>query len=415
MRVLLALCTAILLALPVQLQAKSRIIDGVPVPSTIETPHADPNATGNTRFQGAWAGLWGHALKHILVVENIQPDGSATATYAYGDFPSWGIKQGWDTYKATIDGDVLTVHGNGFKATYQKLPSGVLMGNFNAGQWLSQAVLNPLPFPQTGSLQWSTAQYDMVETQLREQDQPVQLETVIFKPKGTGPFPLTVINHGSTGDGKNPQIAKFTFVDTAIAQFLTDRGYIVAFPQRRGRGKSDGLYDEGFRDNRANGYSCSTERSLEGADRALIDLDEAIKALQKRDDVAAGPVLLGGVSRGGILSMAYAGQHPETISGVLNFVGGWMAEGCPNGATINDNLFGKAAKFQQNTLWLYGENDPFYSTIHTKQRFKAFESAGGQGTYTVFDVPGGNGHGLSSAYHLWAPLADDYLKQLAPQ
>jgi acetamidase/formamidase len=37
---------------------------------------------------------------------------------------------------------------------------------------------------------------------------------------------------------------------------------------------------------------------------------------------AAGPILIGGVSRGGVLSIAYAGMHPEEVSGVLNFVGG---------------------------------------------------------------------------------------------
>jgi dipeptidyl aminopeptidase/acylaminoacyl peptidase len=34
-------------------------------------------------------------------------------------------------------------------------------------------------------------------------------------------------------------------------------------------------------------------------------------------------VVIGGQSRGGILSIAYAGQRPEQVKGVVNFVGGW--------------------------------------------------------------------------------------------
>jgi dienelactone hydrolase len=411
MRILLPFVVAILMALSTSTQVDAHDLDGVPLPASAQLTSPNLNATGAERFAGTWSGLWDNGLKHILFVKDLKSDGSATVNYAYGDYPKWGIQQGWNTYLGKVENDSLTVNGDGFKATYHMSSAGTLLATFNSGRWLSQAVLSPLADPIT----WSTAHSEMIATTLVEKDQPIRLETVTFKPKGQGPFPLAVINHGSTGTGKNLKTAKLTFANATIAQFLTDRGYIVVFPQRRGRGKSDGLYDEGFRDNRAEGYSCSTDRSLAGADRALIDLNEAIKTLQKRDDVAKGPVLLGGVSRGGILSMAYAGQHPETVSGVLNFVGGWMAGGCPNGATINDSLFGKAAKFPQTTLWLYGENDPFYSTTHTKQRFKAFQSLGGKGTYTLFEVPGGNGHALAAAYNLWAPLADDYLKQLAPQ
>lgn len=186
------------------------------------------------------------------------------------------------------------------------------------------------------------------------------------------------------------------------------------FPQRRGRGKSDGLYDEGFSKKREKGYSCSTDKSLAGAERALTDLEEIIEALAKRPDVKSGPILLSGVSRGGILSMAYAGRHPTQVSGVINFVGGWMGERCPNAEQINDTLFTLAANFHITTLSLNGKGDPYYSTNHTKERFQTFQTNGGEGTYLVFDVPSGNGHALSAAYGLWSPAADAYLSALKP-
>ncbi len=404
LRSLLCLC-ALLIA--TTLNAQNRDYDGVPLPEATELV-APSERDG---FAGAWSGLWGHRLKHILVVDNVQPDGNAEVIYAYGDMVSWGITRDWQKYPAQIEGDILTVLGNGFVTNYQKLPSGVLMAGFQAERAFSQAVLHPLD-QDMDKPKWTSAKFEKITTELTENGRPVTFEIVTFKPVGAGPYPLAIVNHGSTGDGKNPAIAKLTFVDTAIAQFLVDRGYIAVFPQRRGRGKSDGVYDEGFNDDRATGYSCATDRSLAGAERAIADLDHIVKALTKRPDVSSDPVLLSGVSRGGILSMAYAGRKPSQVSGVINFVGGWMAEGCPNGAEINDALFAQAAEFPNKTLSLYGENDPFYSIAHTTDRFQTFKAKGGQGTYVVFDVPGGNGHALSAAHGLWAPVADAYLESL---
>ena len=44
----------------------------------------------------------------------------------------------------------------------------------------------------------------MISTKLQENGKPIRLEVVIDKPAGDGPFPLLVVNHGSTGRGNNP-------------------------------------------------------------------------------------------------------------------------------------------------------------------------------------------------------------------
>jgi hypothetical protein len=44
-----------------------------------------------------------------------------------------------------------------------------------------------------------------------------------------------------------------------------------------------------------------------------------------------------------VLAIAYAGMYPEQVLGVLNFVGGWMGEGCSNAGEINDALFPASA------------------------------------------------------------------------
>ena len=192
----------------------------------------------------------------------------------------------------------------------------------------------------------------MLPTMLTHNGRPVRLEIVIFKPRGKGPFPLVVFNHGSTGNGRNPKKFKRTYWNKQIARYFSSKGWLVAFPQRRGRGRSDGRYDEGFASVRSWGYACSEEdRSVAGAKRALIDIHAAVEALLKRRDIRKGRFLIAGQSRGGALSVAYAGRHPKLVAGAINFVGGWMSGRCINGSRINWNVFNIGVSYPSASLW----------------------------------------------------------------
>ena len=259
---------------------------------------------------------------------------------------------------------------------------------------------------------WTRGKSELLRTALTEDGKPVDLEVVIFRPNGAGPFPLAMFNHGSTGSGTNPALFTETSFDVGLADFLNNRGWIVAFPQRRGRGKSDGLYDEGFSVDRRQGYTCDFDMSLSGAERALDDIGAAMAALRQRPDVAPSRVLIGGQSRGGILSVAYSGMHPDQIFGVVNFVGGWLGTGCDTASRLNGTLFERGARFDRPTLWLYGDQDPFYDIQHSRNNFMLFQSAGGQGAFLKFNVPGGYGHFVLSAPELWEGPVAEYLRSL---
>lgn len=193
------------------------------------------------------------------------------------------------------------------------------------------------------------------------------------------------------------------------------KGYMVAFPQLRGRGKSEGLYDEGFNVDRTQGYACDPKQSLPGADRALSDIAAAVEVLRQRPDVAEQPILMAGISRGGILSIAYAGMHPREVAGVINFVGGWMGERCPHASEINGTLFKLGGTFPHPTLWLYGDHDPFYSLNHSRANFTAFQATGGNGSFFDFEVPGGNGHLVIYSPPLWTDDVDRYLQAIGAE
>ena len=408
--ILLALMT---LALPAV--ADDRVVDGVPLPPDAAVATASPGTALQQQWSGVWVGAWGGTLKHILLVESVAEDGAAKVIYAVGDGP--GIQRRWLRRDGIASERSLKVQGTSFSATYQLSDGGWLKARYQRGDAVSSASMTRADF---GSLtkpdavvEWTRGKSEFLETGLIEDGGPIRLEAVIFKPNGAGPFPLAVINHGSTGGGRDPAVAKQTWFAADLADFLNERGWMVAFPQRRGRGKSDGLYDEGFWENRKAGYACDTTRSLRGADRALSDLDAAIAALRRRQDVAPAPVLIGGQSRGGVLAVAYAGLHPAQISGVINFVGGWIGEACSSASAVNQTLFERGARSGRPTIWLYGQGDPFYAIAHSRNNFAAFEKAGGQGAFFEFSSPSGPGHDVYRYPDLWSGPIEKYLSSLA--
>ena len=248
-----------------------------------------------------------------------------------------------------------------------------------------------------------------VPTGFFEQETEVTLEMVIFKPPGAGPFPTLMFNHGSTGWGNDPALFTTTWTCPALTRFFVDRGWLVALPQRRGRGKSAGLYDEGFEEDRSR-YSFRPERSLPGVERGLADLDAAVAFLLQRPDVNRSEMLIGGNSRGGLLAVAYAGTRPPLFCGVLNFVGGWVSDQCDSPEAINTVTFRRGASYAKPMLWLYADNDPLYGLDHSRQNFEAFVEAGGLGSFHVVDMePGMSGHDIVGLPELWCQLLESYV------
>ena len=253
---------------------------------------------------------------------------------------------------------------------------------------------------------------EFINTSLVEDGKPIRLELLVLKPLGPGPFPTVVFNHGSTGRGDNPELFRRSWTSSAAAAYFVDRGWMIICPQRRGRGASEGRYDEGFETDRSR-YSCQPALSLPGVDRAIEDLDAVMTHVRRRSDVVQDKILLAGQSRGGILSVAYAGERPDAFVGVVNFVGGWMGDRCANAVAINAATFKRGAKFQPPTLWLYGNSDPFYTLSHSKGNFDAFVAAGGKGRFEAYWVPGQNtGHTVIGHPALWTDHLTQYLESV---
>jgi dienelactone hydrolase len=136
-----------------------------------------------------------------------------------------------------------------------------------------------------------------------------------------------------------------------------------------------------------------------------------MRAILSMPFVDAEHVVIGGQSRGGILSVAYAGLHPEQVKGVINFVGGWSGGSCRT--TVNESLFIRGARYPGEILWLYADGDPFYSLSHSQANFAAFRAAGGRGTFAELEAPPNpfGGHGLFAYPDVWAAPVNAYLKR----
>jgi dienelactone hydrolase len=238
----------------------------------------------------------------------------------------------------------------------------------------------------------------------------VKLAVITYKPSGNGPFPTLIFHHGSTGRGNDPSLFAKPYDPRVLAEWFTARGWAVVLPSRRGRGGSEGRYDEGFSIDRTQGYSCDPTLSIPGADRALRDIDAVTAVILGMPIVDRTRFAVGGQSRGGILTIAWSGKHPEARA-VINFVGGWMGTGCTTATTINQTLFGRGAAYGKPTTWLYGARDPFYPLSHSRENFAAFEAAGGKGAFHEYKPALLTGHQIGSDPTLWQADMEAYLSE----
>lgn len=95
---------------------------------------------------------------------------------------------------------------------------------------------------------------------------------------------------------------------------------------------------------------------------------------------------------------------------MLNFVGGWVGESCDEAEAINQALFRMGTPYAGETLWLYADQDPTFSLVHSKANFDAFRAAGGNASFhSAFSRPAG--HGLANDSRLWANVVDAYLNR----
>lgn len=384
-----------------------------PLPKDVQIVAPGPNVPEQAAaFSGVWAGgAWDGILPHILIVESISASGEASVLESYTGAPDWKMKADFRRVQGNIEHGRLTYTRGKGKAEYVIDSYGNLNGTYTrtSSKVVSKIFHKKTTLDEVGSLTPAPA-IALNEETLRipfrykgffGSTKELQLEATLYRPNQAGRFPVVVFNHGSTSGGAS---ITTTIKFTVAARYFVEKGFAFLVPMRRGRGKSEGTYLEG-----GDGYWCGNE--ARGIYTAVEDLDAVFAFLREQPWADAGKVLIGGVSRGGILSVVYAGERPDTVKGVINFSGGWMYDRCS--PDYNGQFFAEAAqKTAVPMIWLYGENDSYYSPASIRSYRTTFEKAGGKGPFYIFKDTGGNGHHLLDKPLFWRPAMDEYLKQL---
>lgn len=234
------------------------------------------------------------------------------------------------------------------------------------------------------------------------------LEAVMVRPNDSAPHPLALMTHGTPRQADTrPEMTPLSMIPQA--REFARRGWTAVIVMRRGYGDSGGGYAE-------NGRACSRYPDFIGSTReAVKDLREATAYLVTRPEVDSSRMIGVGISTGGLSMVGLASDPPPGMVAAISFAGGRGSDSpdhvC-NAPVLVEAFgdFGRHAKIPM--LWIYAENDHYFSPQLARSFYAAYNSNGGKATFFVGGPFGDDGHHLFSArgIPIWTPMVDQYLK-----
>jgi len=239
------------------------------------------------------------------------------------------------------------------------------------GQWREQTWLIPLPH-----------------------DGNRAMHAAVYRPPGEGRRPLAVIAHGSPPKPEQRPGVKPAY--RTAAEWFVQRGFAVVLPIRRGYGATGGSWDETY-------GRCDSPDFLRGGIETAKDIRAAVQYMQRQNFVAPERALVVGQSAGGWGAVALASQNPPEVAAYVNFAGGrgGYAGGKPNSNCRADKLIEAAGEFGKSArapmLWIYTENDLFFSPAIARGMADAFAARGGRAEFHLLPAFGKDGHALFAA------------------
>ena len=149
-------------------------------------------------------------------------------------------------------------------------------------------------------------------------------------------------------------------------------------------------------------------------ERAVEDLDAVLAFVAAQPWADPARLLLGGMSRGGLLAVVYPSRRAVTARGVVSFAGGWTVERCEGRTRFNEDTFAEAGRTARlPMLWLYSENDRNYGPASVRAYHQGFVRAGGTATLEMFPPIGRDGHILlPGEVRAWGPAVSEFLTRL---
>jgi dienelactone hydrolase len=248
------------------------------------------------------------------------------------------------------------------------------------------------------------------------QDKQVLMRTIVARPPGDGPFPLVLINHGTTQHRDQRESMRQPVYAAATAWFVR-RGYAVAVPQRPGHGETGGPYFEANSIRGGCGGSDYRRSGLATADT----IQAAIDFFTQQPFVKRTGIIVVGQSAGGWGALALSSRNPRNVAGIINFAGGRGGRvnsrpnyNCaPEKLVETARLFGGTARIP--VLSIYTENDSFFAPALSREYNDAYRSAGGKVDYRLLPAFGADGHSLLGSRDgppVWGSIVEEFLARL---
>jgi len=228
-----------------------------------------------------------------------------------------------------------------------------------------------------------------------------KLETTVFKPAGSGPFPIVVINHGkSPGDVRH----QGRYRPLMAARYFLQRGYVVVVPMRQGFSNSTGNYIDA---------GCNIESN--GREQAK-DVRAALDYVTAQPYADKNKILVLGQSHGGWTTLAFGTFNYPGVKGLVNFAGGLRHDSC---GPWTANLVNAARRYGAETtvpsLWFYGDNDSYFGPTTFRLMHEAYASGGARARLVAFGKLGRDAHLMFSSLAgrgIWQPEVNGFLQQL---
>jgi dienelactone hydrolase len=171
----------------------------------------------------------------------------------------------------------------------------------------------------------------------------LRLEAYFYKPAGSGPFPLVIYNHGSRA-GREHVEAPMSF----IGRLLTDAGYAVLVPERRGYGKSEGpTFTDDIGPDRGPRFLARLQAESEDVVAALTFATTNLPIDSKR-------VAIMGWSFGGIVTTFAVGHSHSFVATINQAPGALNWDRVP---ALRDALIAAAGQTHTPMLCMAAKND----------------------------------------------------------
>jgi dienelactone hydrolase len=204
--------------------------------------------------------------------------------------------------------------------------------------------------------------------------------------------------------------------DQEAAQWFLTRGYVVAFPLRRGYGATGGEWAETY-------GGCDRADYFHAGLETARDIDAAVQAVTTLPFVIPDHVVIVGQSAGGWGTIAYDSiPHPRVVGFIVMAGGrGGHLHDRPNQNCHPEKLAAAAARYGATAttpmLWVYALNDTFFNSKIAQALDNSFTAAGGRADFEQPSRFDNEGHHLffgAGGSAIWGSLIERYLAGLSP-